>query len=459
MPVLNFNKTSWRPIVLAALASLPLLGCGGSSGSGGDIDPPPTGDFELQLDASELQLTEGDETGLFVPLSLTRKNGYSSLVDLTISGAGTDDAEFIEGGFSQWALTPGNDTTEAILRLNIADTPILPQQRTFLVVATDGVDTDQLSFTVDINPVAAPDVYLLIGQSNMIGFSGDGTRQAYEGGPDETNARILQLNVSKNNQFEVFTEYSDFIERESNVVEPAIVTAEDPLHVPLDPSNTTGKDLEYIGLGLSFAKAALANTSQDIVLVPAAWSGSAFCSNTDDPPGQWNSELSGNPELGNTWMYERAIQRTNIALNETGGILRGILWHQGESDANERCAGVYQENMEKLIANLRLNIQADQRGGVARQADSNIPFVVGTMSRGSDERWDLSDFTGPKQIIDDVHKLLPSQVPHVGLSNNDDLVPANGYSCGNSSCIHFGAQALREIGNRYYAALLRATNQ
>ncbi len=450
---------SWRPLALAGFASLLLVGCGGSSGD--DVDPPPTGNFELLMDTTELemQLTEGDENGLLLPLSLARTNGHAAQVDLTISGAGAGDAAFIEGGFSQPALTPGNDETDAILRLNIADRPLMPEQRQFLIVATDGVDVDQMSFTVDINPVAAPDVYLLIGQSNMIGFSGDGTRQAFPGGPDEPDERILQLNVTKNNEFVEFLEYDDYIGRDSNIVEPAIVRAEDPLHIPLDPNNTSGKDLDFIGLGLSFAKAALNNTTQNIVLVPAAWSGSAFCTNEDGPPGQWNSEDSDNPDLGNTWMYERAVTRANIALEETGGILRGILWHQGESDSNERCAPVYQDNMEKLIGNLRQTIQADQRGEVARQADSNIPFVVGTMSRGSDERWDLSEFIGPKQTIDDIHKLMPSLFPHVGLSNNDDLVPDNGFACGNSSCIHFGAQALREMGNRYYEALLRAMDQ
>jgi len=458
MPDLNCYLTQARPFLLVLLASLLLIGCGGR-GDSDDIDPPPTGDFELQIDATDLEITEGAENDLLVPLSLLRTNGHSASVELTIAGAGPADAAFFEGGFTRSAFTPENDTTEAILRLNIADTPLLPEQRRFLIVATDGDAVDQISFTVDVNPVDAPDVYLLVGQSNMIGFSGDGTRQAYEGGPDETNPRILQLNVSKNDQFTIFTEYEDFIERDSNIVEPAIVTAEDPLHIPLDPNNTTGKDLEYIGLGLSFAKAALINTSRNIVLVPAAWSGSAFCDNTDDPPGQWNATPTSDPELGNTWMFERAVARTNIALDETGGILRGILWHQGESDANDRCAGSYQANMESLIEGLRQSIQTDQRGDIARQADSNIPFVVGTMSRGVDERGDLSEFLSPKQSIDDVHKLLPSMATHVSLSNNDDLVPANGFPCGNTNCIHFGAQALREMGNRYYEAMIRATNQ
>jgi len=105
---------------------------------------------------------------------------------------------------------------------------------------------------------------------------------------------------------------------------------------------------------------------------------------------------------------------------------------------------------------MRLSIMPDARGGDFRRNDSNIPFVVGSLSRGIDERDDLSQFPPPKQLIDGAHRNLPNIIPHTAFSNHDDLVPANGFPCGNTSCIHFGAEALREMGNRYYSALLRA---
>jgi len=142
--------------------------------------------------------------------------------------------------------------------------------------------------------------------------------------------------------------------------------------------------------------------------------------------GQWNAQPSPDDDaLGNTLLFDRAVERTNIALDQTGGVLRGILWHQGESDANGSCAGSYLANLERLAKELRLQINVDARGGDLRRGDANIPFILGTMSRGSDENGDLSVFYPDKQIIDDAHKLLPGRV-----DKNAALCPEN---CQNSS--------------------------
>jgi hypothetical protein len=211
---------------------------------------------------------------------------------------------------------------------------------------------------------------------------------------------------------------------------------------------------------LSFAKSALNNTSREIILVPAAWSGSAFCApEINGPPGQWNAGPTTDRALGNTWLFDRAVTRANLALQETRGILRGILWHQGESDSNAACAPSYAANLERLVRELRMQINTDARGGELRRADSNIPFILGSMSVGADETEDLSVFPADKQLVDNAHRNLENVTAFTAFSNHDDLTPANGYPCGNTSCIHFGAEALREMGSRYYAALLRAANQ
>ncbi|MBX2825515.1 MAG: sialate O-acetylesterase, partial [Gammaproteobacteria bacterium] len=234
---------------------------------------------------------------------------------------------------------------------------------------------------------------------------------------------------------------------------PRFVTAEDPLHESYDPS-IDGKSGTFIGLGLSFAKRALGSTQRDIILVPSAWSGTGFCNNglehiawnadTPDPSSDW---------LGGTALHDRALARINIALEETGGILRGILWHQGEADANESaCANDYAANLRALIASLRTRIQIDARGPDARGADALLPFVLGTMSRGDDERGTFSEFDPFKTTVDLVHRTLPTEVPGVAVTNNDDLVP-DAYPCGQGSCIHFGAAAYREMGRRYFEEL------
>ncbi len=421
-------------------------------------DVEPSGDFEIRSAVSSGVLVEGDPNGLRIPISLDRANGHTRPVALELRGGSDEDIAFVNGSFSRLTLTPSDDDSEAILVLSISATPILPQQRQFVITASDGFDTDVMSVEVTVQPTSAPDVYLLAGQSNMVGFSGDGTRQAGPGGADEPNPRIKQLNASKNSSADVFVRPADFTSPSVNVVAPNIVTALDPLHTPQDVSNESGKSDEFIGLGLSFAKRALPDTSAEIILVPAAWSGTAFCTDDEGPTGNWMPVSSTNRDLGNTLLFDRAVVRANIALEQTGGVLRGILWHQGESDSNPRCAPVYAENLQLLVEEFRA--QLDRVGNSSlRRVDSVIPFVAGTMSRGVDAREDLSVFSESKQMVDDAHRNFVNTVDAGGLSIHDDLIPTNGFPCGNTTCIHFGPGALREMGNRYYEAMLRAVGR
>ncbi|MFK8078885.1 MAG: sialate O-acetylesterase [Granulosicoccus sp.] len=469
MNYVTFNTYQLRPgLRVIMLALLGLIGACSSDtqepASGDSLptadfnDPPPTGDFEIRSSFPELILTEGDEQGLRIPLSLLRTNGHSRDVTLEVRGRTTQDVAFVTSSFSRLTLTPSTDESEAFLKLAISATPILPQQRDFIITASDGLDTDSMSISVTVEPTSAPDVYLLVGQSNMEGFSGDGTRRSAPGGADEPNPRIKQLNVSKNDDFEVFRTDEDFTSPLVNVVEPDIVIALDPLHLPQDPSNESGKEQEFIGLGLSFAKRALQDTSAEVLLVPAAWSGSSFCNNDNGPRGNWMSSPSTNADLGNTLLFDRAVARANLALEKSGGVFRGILWHQGESDANEKCAPLYQGNLQQMVSQFRARI-APVGNSALRRVESTIPFVAGTMSRGVDERGDLSVYLASKQMIDDVHRSVDSTIEAAAWSNHDDLIPANGFPCGNSSCIHFGPDALREMGRRYYDGVLRAVNR
>ncbi len=455
---MNVIKPNLIRLTLLILTAISLSACSGSDdGSEGTTDGgTSTGIFSIEP-VPAMQLEEGDGLGVNIPVILTRLQGHSNTITLSIEGVQDSDDRLITFTYAPAQLPAGQSVSTINARLAIDDLPIMPQQRRLTLRASDGIDSASIPVVLNITPVQAPDVYLLAGQSNMVGFSGDGTKLSNLGGPDEPNPRILQLNVTKNDQWEIFNSESAFVSSSTNVIsEDPIVQAEDPLHIPLDPNNTSGKDLSYIGMGLTFAKAALNNTTQNIVLVPTAWSGSAFCDNFDGPIGQWNAQDTPDPNLGNTWLYDRAIARTNLALQETNGILRGILWHQGESDANDRCASSYLSNLERLAQQLRLNIDQDRRGGALRRASANVPFVLGTMSRGVDERADLSEFWPDKQKIDDAHRTLPSKIAHAAVTITDDITPANGYPCGNTTCIHYGAAALREMGERYYQALIRA---
>ena len=427
-------------------------GCSSETGVSGSTE----GNFTLRSAIPASNLVEGEAAGLTIPLNLTRSEGHTALVSLSIEGVRADDSAFISSAFSRNSLSQNVNQSNVNLRLDVGVLPILPQQRQFRITASDGVNSDSVFVTVNVTPVQRPDVYLLIGQSNMVGFGGDGDKQQFPGGLDEKNPRILQLNVTRNNEFIQFSNGSDFVNVARNVGEPQLVQAEDPLHVPVDPS-TLAKEENYIGLGLSFAKEALNATTSNIVLVPAAWAGTSFC-NTNDFVAQWNALPTSKPFHGNTLLFDRALTRINHALNISGGILRGILWHQGESDANDECYREYADNLKTLVAQLRSRITPDVRGASGRGPGANIPFVVGTMSRGFDDRGDLSQYGIEKTTIDSIHRSVGSLIPHSDWSNHDDLVPTNGFGCGNTTCIHFGSTALREMGRRYHVTLLRAAN-
>ena len=416
----------------------------------GDDDMPVDVPFSLSISQAAYNLQEGNVAGVDIPVTLRRSDAFESPVTLSVSA---DNEAGISTAFSTDSFDAAQTQTSLNLQLAISVLPIASEQRRFTVTASDGTFEASSSVTVAVTPVARDDVYLLLGQSNMVGLSEEGAKQAFPGGLDELDLRIRQANVQAND-IEFYPTPASFTDVGLNFEEPVIVTAEDPLHEPVDES-TLSKEGTRIGMSVSFAKAALPATTRNIVLVPAAWSGSGFC-NTTDPAVHWNALPTDNPALGNTLLFERALKRIDQVLLDTGGILRGILWHQGESDAEAECAPSYEQNLVTLVSELRSRISEDARGSDARGPLANIPFVAGTMSKGSDERGDLSNFPPDKLIVDSVHRNIANLVPHSEVVLTDDLVPANGFRCGEGSCIHFGADALREMGVRAYDALLRA---
>ena len=61
-------------------------------------------------------------------------------------------------------------------------------------------------------------------------------------------------------------------------------------------------------------------------------------------PGGYHGQTKSHP-------YDDALERTRIAVKQ--GTLKGILWHQGESDCKPQLAEKYQQNLEELIEHAR----------------------------------------------------------------------------------------------------------
>ncbi len=425
---------------------------GTSDGGKADVGGIDDGDLILYSNKRRLTLLEGDSSGASITLSVNRLRGEKRPVTLSLVGDSARETTELSHQFSSVVLNPNESGSVLMLRLDVGVAPLIFHERRFNIVADDGVSSTSTELVIDVTPTSAPDVYLLIGQSNMEGYSEVGSKEQFPGGQDERVERIQQLNVQPNSN-SIFTSDASFTNEGVNVFTPQFVIAEDPLHEPRYIS-VDGKGATFAGLGLTFAKQALTLSTATTYLVPSAWGATGFCANANGNLA-WNAEPTSEEFLGGTLLADRAMTRLNMTLRDTGGILRGILWHQGGADSNNPdCARTYADNLAKLVKRLRRDARKDQRGSQARGDDALIPFIVATQSRGDDSRANFSTFNPSKQLVDAVHRTVENVVPFSDFVNNDDLVPPQ-HPCGQVSCVHFGASALREQGRRFYAAIKR----
>jgi len=371
-----------------------------------DIQPPKY-PFDLNLDRLRGTLQEGSSDGARFEISVA-PDGREQ-VSLSVTPSQAADAKGVIVQLGKASLDRDDPATSVIFRLPIGMQPIFPHTRTFKILATSGDEVRSADIVLDVEPTAAPDVYLLIGQSNMVGSSEAGAKDVSPGGSDERNERIRQLNVTPN----------------------------------------TG-----VIFGEKEEKAALTGTTQSIYLVPAAWGASGFCQAIKDELA-WNASRTNNAALAGTSLLERALTRLRMTLSATDGVFRAILWHQGGADSNDQaCADSYADNLKRMVERLRREAAQDSRGASARGSNAPIPFIVATQSKGKDNRGDFSDWSSTKRQVDAVHRGVSGLLPFADWVNNDDLVPP-AYPCGSGSCVHFGAAANREVGRRYYDALKR----
>lgn len=115
------------------------------------------------------------------------------------------------------------------------------------------------------------------------------------------------------------------------------VLAQEPLHADIDYNKTNG-----IGPGMPFANAVLTRDPAIgvIGLVPCAIGGTNIT--------QWAK---------GGFLYDQLVRRTQAAL-KNGGVLRAMLWYQGESDTiNREDADDYKGRLEKFFKEVRADLK------------------------------------------------------------------------------------------------------
>ncbi|MBI1374213.1 MAG: sialate O-acetylesterase [Phycisphaera sp.] len=221
-------------------------------------------------------------------------------------------------------------------------------------------------------------VYLLMGQSNMAG------RGPLTEADKQPTPRVVMLD--KHNHW---------------------TPARHPVHFD--------KPIAAYGLSIDFAKTMLAQEKdKDVViaLVPCAVGGT--------PLSRWVKDGD---------LYKNAMARAKIALKD--GTLKGMLWHQGESDTGkDETTDTYGERLAGMIASVRQELEAPE-----------LPVVVGELGRFFVARVPRGE------KINAALNALPEHVEHTACASSEGLEHKGDKT-------HFNTEALKTFGERYAAKMI-----
>jgi len=228
-------------------------------------------------------------------------------------------------------------------------------------------------------------VFIMAGQSNM---AGRGWVEPQDTLPDR---RIISIN--KENQW---------------------IYAKEPLH--FYQPELTGLDC-----GMSFARELINHLDSNTVvaLLPCAVGGSSV--------NFWlNDSIFHGVHLKSNF-----IEKVELAKKQ--GVLKGILWHQGESDASADKIPGYESKLKKLFAFFR-----------EYAGDDSLPILVGELGA-----YPVSEKmkTNWKSINDIIHRMAATD-KYVFYIHTGDLEPKE-------DNIHFNSKSQRTLGQRYAEVYLK----
>lgn len=176
-----------------------------------------------------------------------------------------------------------------------------------------------------------------------------------------------------------------------------------------------------VGIGRAFGRGvAEANPDITVGLIPCGVGGS--------PIDSWVEGAFYKPTRSHPW--DDAIKRARRALQS--GELKGILWHQGESDSKPGLAETYEKKLHHLIAQLRTELDA-----------KNVPFIAGQMGQ-------FAPWSKAKKVVDQAQRDLVGKVRNTAFVRSDGLKHKG-------DRVHFDAAGFRELGRRYVRAWLELT--
>lgn len=245
--------------------------------------------------------------------------------------------------------------------------------------------------------VLVGDVWVLAGQSNMQGVG----NRVNEERPDP------QVNT-----FSMSYEWRV-------AQEPLHTLAESPDAIHFDGNQgeeERAKQIAYwrdghkgTGLGLSFAREMVRRTGRPVGLIASAHGGTSMAG--------WDPALK---EQGGASLYGSMVKQVAAA----GGKVRGVLWYQGESDANAEASAIFSEKFDGLIAAMRRDFN-----------NPDLPFYFVQLGRVIIP-WDEPAWNRIQTIQLDA----ATRIPHTA------VVPA--VDLGLDDGIHISTSGLKTLGHR-----------
>jgi hypothetical protein len=317
----------------------------------------------------------------------------------------------VRGAVNSLTISPGIGDVLSLTTGGTGSIPVSPLGEQTYTLTLNGTIQKTLS-VVGLPAREKLHLYLLIGQSNM-----QGAGSPYSASLDAPVPRVVKFG-SRNGM------ESTFVKGGHNLT-------------LLDTTNSN------IGMGIEFGKTLLAAQSDpDVVigLINHAIGSSAI---------QWwapgvmdNKQV--NPVTGkNYYLYDEAVQRVKAA--ENYGVLKGVLWHQGEYNCGTNTnpdsdPDGYATRLQGLVNNLRGSF-----------GNPGLPFVCGKFVPATwvNEDGSPGAFTGLpfRTTVEAALADLPNRLSNTFCVDNDGL---RGRA---DQLIHFDSYSQRLLGQRYAAAV------
>jgi len=265
------------------------------------------------------------------------------------------------------------------------------------------------------------DLYVLAGQSNM-----QGAGWLVKGEAPHPDVWLFtsagEWEVARDPLHRCLENYTPEVLERMKARNPARINRDILMEMARD---ARANPVQGVGPGLTFGKAMVAATGRPVGLIPAAHGGTSLDEWTPTPDDRAGRTLYGA-------MLHR-IRR--VTQTESAGVLKGILWYQGEADARDSTIAVtYMERFTRWVEAVRRDTGLPELPVVVVQLGPHVTVEY------------VEEKTAAWCSVRVAQARLPSQVALTGVTSAVDLPLEDS--------VHLSESAQRRLGRRLARRML-----